>query len=667
MSIESGDSGYAESTTTLANLLPSTSSAASAASHNAPYSRQQPTVPNQVYGSLMERLPAAMASKSDLTADQKAQLVKRTRKLERMLGEQLTEPTIERFVVEPVTATTTVTTKVEEDVWPSSNSSAPEWLREDCVPQRVVDHGPSDPKSSQRKGGRLARAIRGEAAMPVTAGLRVYVARETTVAETLVRGEQQLVRGEQHHQINLIVAPPSSPGATTSTDASSPPSSPTRSAEDAARTARRLQLAKLKRLLGTPIPSHLVDPLMRNSEEDLVPSCTPPLRETSQTNLQVLGDKLRSRAPFRRNREGKEVVVVDTVSQPPPDELLDPNGPMSASDRQLARMRATRLEKKFGITPPPALYLPIQRPQPLGPQPTGSRGSPTFDGYRNSLQSLIYLVEHDQDRLACLVDELESANDDEEEVMASLAPPANSPYSPASPASVYSTKTPTTVRRLSGRTSPAASTATGSSFATRFTRRMSAPPASVSFSPFADDRSPSSPRSFFVAPRGNTTPPPSISAATCPSPHASTTSLATTNASPSFHRRRNSSKLSKFFGDDSIDFAALQAACAVPPSASTLPMHSVSERAASPLSVSPASTMSTMSRKLRPFPHDVSRPTTPPAARRRDTLDGVLLEMWHAVQGEVSRGALGAADAARLGDLMGLLRRKREHTSWAEL
>jgi len=63
-----------------------------------------------------------------------------------------------------------------------------------------------------------------------------------------------------------------------------------------------------------------------------------------------------------------------------------------------------------------------------------------------------------------------------------------------------------------------------------------------------------------------------------------------------------------------------------------------------------------------------SLPYRPSAAlRRRETLDGVLDELWEDVQSDLGRGSVDAGEAARLGDMMGVLRLKRDSEAWAEV
>ena len=239
-SIESGSSGY--SATTTAGLLPSAT--------NLPLHLQTPHVisasasptATATSGFILQpappRLPPSLSCKTDLPADQKAVLVKRTRKLEKVLGEPLPENTVEKFVVEPSMGATTTITRIEEGPWPRPHTEfIPEWLREDCVPQRA-----SRPASmmtaqeGQSRSSRIARVLLGDPAPPVPTDLRVYVSRERHVAESREGEMKERQRADRLERI--MVAPQPVP---TSPVLSEPETSP----EDVSRRTRRMQLTKV--------------------------------------------------------------------------------------------------------------------------------------------------------------------------------------------------------------------------------------------------------------------------------------------------------------------------------------------------------------------------------------------------------------------------------------
>ena len=68
-------------------------------------------------------------------------------------------------------------------------------------------------------------------------------------------------------------------------------------------------------------------------------------------------------------------------------------------------------------------------------------------------------------------------------------------------------------------------------------------------------------------------------------------------------------------------------------------------------------------------------PLTPPRSStatakrksRRETIDGMLGEMWRAVQADVSQGSIRVDELDRLGDMMSAFRRRGEKGGWEEL
>lgn len=324
-------------------------------------------------------------STSTLEQQQKALLIRRNRKLGQVLGVSLPESDVGQYVVEPSVASTTVLTKVEA-AWPEHRG--PEWSRDDCVPQLAEpdEAGEDRGVGVRRTKSKLKRPIE---AMKLPDNLQVYVSRETSVTET--------------------VAP--AIGATHAVDstASSPPSTPFQTREEAVRARRRAQLAKLQRILGSPISPRLV-----LAPEDDVPTCGP-VRSPSETSLGSPKLPLRERV--------KSFVIPSPIFA------------MSETERRLARKRASKLEHLFGDAPPTEMIFPPLKPEhtldriregagvPVGVPGLSEENrmfistspaaavyhSPeeTFDGYRHSLLGLMHLIEHDQVRLAAIVDQLE--------------------------------------------------------------------------------------------------------------------------------------------------------------------------------------------------------------------------------------------------------------------
>lgn len=103
--------------------------------------------------------------------------------------------------------------------------------------------------------------------------------------------------------------------------------------------------------------------------------------------------------------------------------------------------------------------------------------------------------------------------------------------------------------------------------------------------------------------------------------------------------RARNDKLAKFFGEDGIDFTS------PPPNfhPNDLPYVSQSgEESSSP-------------RRPR-FRH--RQPTAERLRRRMDMFDGLLGEMWSAVQKDVTGGKIKVEERDQLGDMMGDLRRR---------
>lgn len=113
-----------------------------------------------------------------------------------MLGESLGEDDIEKFIIQPNQGPMTVMTGYAIGEWPVRDSTrrVPEYDREDCVPNILPLTERGDRKDSvglgrSRSVTRRAREVLGldsEGSRQQEA-LKVYVGRERSVAETLVR------------------------------------------------------------------------------------------------------------------------------------------------------------------------------------------------------------------------------------------------------------------------------------------------------------------------------------------------------------------------------------------------------------------------------------------------------------------------------------------------
>lgn len=433
--------------------------------------------------------PVGYDSPENVSLKKRSQLIRTTRKAEQTLGESLSEDAVERYIVEPSLNEKVILTRFVSE-WPATpapDSTVPEWQREDCLPRR--QHGPETsgatvasprgPKSWIRDLGKPAKVpkkleIRVQREIHVTESwipgppkppppmplqcsnsrkarrapkdLHVRVAREVHVSEQTTR------HSRTRSSLGLQVVSTSSPvtGSTPS------PSPLFEDAEEIARRARRLQLAKLQRLLGTPVPPHMV----------------------ADVDVSVVEQESTSTAATTGNDAAEDLnKQTQGLREPLPHDLLSP---ISDTD------------------------------------------SAVFESYRHSIHQLTALIEHDQDRLDTIVDELDA-----------ILPLEVS-------TTIVATPSPTTWR-------------------------------------FNLIHSPS------------------------PSPLPS----------PTAWRRNRKSR----YSDEQRDLA---------------------------------------------FSPNL-------AARRTATLDGVIEEMWTSMQAEVKRGSLRVAEANKLVEMMGILRKKRESAEWAEL
>lgn len=175
-------------------------------------------------------------ARNELSPEQRAMLVRRTRKIERMLGEPLGEITVGQLIVGPSTASTVIHTVYEHDMdySPPSRDRIPEYERQDCQPRtvRALDR----PAVVTGKKGTSRIALKAMAALGLGADkrededLRVYISREKTVSE---------VRRE------YLVTPESPRGSIRDDGPNSPVEDRFEDEEDTTRRARRLQVAKV--------------------------------------------------------------------------------------------------------------------------------------------------------------------------------------------------------------------------------------------------------------------------------------------------------------------------------------------------------------------------------------------------------------------------------------
>lgn len=749
----------------------------------------------------------SLGSRSDLSPERKAQLVRRTRKLERVLGEPLPEKHIEQFVIEPSLSTTNIMTKLEENVWPTTpvTTAPPEWERADVVPRcdRVPKEeleeeaeSPAQPVqrlAHQRSRSGLAlsrvRSLIGGRDVAAPAKLVVSLTREVHTIETQVRSHPMMRhsvnRDEQHPQ-----------PLTPDTPLSSKTVSTIETPEEASRRQRRQQLAKvrtqdapssfcsvdhqrliadaqLQRLLGTTVPPHA----LRNGDDDLMPRCTPQLpgahRNASESSLSIhsgasgvsateagrgrLAARLlrtvhvvqHGRSSFAGGTTMERKLSFDIAPLSPPlaAPAFNDENTMTRSEKAVARKRASKLEQVFGQAPPRDLFLPIRRrdgdkddgiiaesvitdltpsardkenngpygssvtrstcvgganarascagssskghaagltsDDPLVPDLAEVTPTPAFAGYRQSIQSLIWLVENDQGRLASIIDEI--ADLDESRSSRTTTPvPAHGRRASLSSiegqfgqfGQVGRCMSPTNVTyaATAGRVTSAA-TGAGVDGA----RSPTSPRRPLS------PRSPRSPMALFhslsrvtglnalsrVAPDSPTTPEPLT-------PQQSAHALA----------RKRTRKLSAFFGErvdpihahgDGPKHRAYAHNTAEHRPAAQAPAPARSHRAGATGNPTRSSTLGFVLSGLSTGPEmstgpPPARPSTmaipprPAAARRRETFDGVLGELWRNIQSEAAQGRLRSTEFVNLRELWGRLGRERaQSTAWAEL
>lgn len=306
---------------------------------------------------------------------------------------------------------------------------------------------------------------------------------------------------------------------------------------------------------------------------------------------------------------------------------------MPDDERKVALRRANKLDQMFGDTPPANLFLPAFQPDrethSEGGHPSASAPelSPrpereVYESYRYSIQGLIHLIEHDQTRLATIVDELTMATLVDEFGTSTPAPPPPNrrPTSPVSPRLVRSLSkakrwSVDMVRSMSPTASPTSPSRASGWPQHRFSHNsMPVSPTSPSSRSSESTNTSAGTRSSMGTRESHSRLP--------PIPHSPTTPAAPDTA-------RRTAKLGRFFGEEGLDFST------------------------------------------PPPPVELRSPTPdePESSRgRAQTLDSVLGELWRSVQADMKRGGLGQADAARLNDLMRTLGRKRAAAGeWAEL
>lgn len=174
-----------------------------------------------------------------LNPTNRAQLVRRARKVEQVLGETLREAQVGEHIVQPAS------TLWDHQAWPSL-STGPEWEAQDVVPRRADESHQSslDPFADGKPslGGRAVAALR-KATRHRPDELEIYVARETM---TVFKREAANSDYPTVNRPRDVPPGPPSPDSISTASASSEDDS-----DDEAKRARRVRLAKVRRI---PLP-----------------------------------------------------------------------------------------------------------------------------------------------------------------------------------------------------------------------------------------------------------------------------------------------------------------------------------------------------------------------------------------------------------------------------
>nr|XP_019044812.1 hypothetical protein I302_06726 [Kwoniella bestiolae CBS 10118]OCF23742.1 hypothetical protein I302_06726 [Kwoniella bestiolae CBS 10118] len=570
-------------------------------------------------------------ARNDLTPEQRAILLRRTRKLEQMLGEALPENQVEKLVIDPINSSSTYLTKSSED----SSSRLPEWERDDVLPHRMKESSSSEQRDNVGMSrSKSSLADKAKAALGFGPGgrddLKVYESRSLQESHTISRGNSfnnsqggvnrsssspEDDKNKDKEKGKSQASSPTTPATATTTGSSWPADE--NDEEEMIRRNRRQQLAKLHRLLGAPIPPELLNPNNPTSPSFNTTTFNFPTQgltigrspSPSQQSYISFEDPTptkwssRLKVPLRKKGSSTStstLVVADDQSFIDLSESRSKAG-LTREEKSAARKRAAKLEQVLGDKPPPeylhnqsASSTPLHSPSPRSRSqshpartptpPTGSTARPTitgmnqdrgsaYDAYVASLEGLLYLVENDQSKLGEMMDSI------------SLISPPTSPTRPSGPGSQQghgyskSVDSNTSTSRI----------------------KTPSPP-----SPLID--SPQSPRSYdrpvdFLEFEEDEVDRESHQA-----------------------RRRRTGKLSQFFGENvniSVPFDELP----------------------------PPRNMGTSNSNGGAGSGGGNK-----WSKRKETLDGMLVELWKNVQSEVGRGNIKGDQGRRLEELVGLVR-----------
>lgn len=433
--------------------------------------------------------------------------------------------------------------------------------------------------------------------------------------------------------------------------------------------------------------------------------------------------------------ERKQSFDVAPLSPTLPAPAFNDENTMTRSEKAVARKRASKLEQVFGQAPPQDLFLPIRQrdsidvagddgviaesvisdfapsardsessttttcvggrnvrasravsasgghatdlssDDPSVPDVADLAPTPAFAGYRQSIQSLIWLVENDQGRLASIIDELAEL-DESRSSRATTPIPAHGRR-----ASLSSVEGQFGQFGQVGRCmSPANIATTG-----RVTSAAIGDQARSPTSPKRplSPRSPRSPMALFHSLSRVT----GLNALSRGVPDSPGPEPSTPQQSAHALARKRTRKLSAFFGErvDPVHGHGdgpghrhtlgttyhPQAQVQSRPHTHTPGTFPGNPPRASTLGFALAGLSTGPEMRIGPPPalsSTLAIPPRPEAARRRETFDGVLGELWRNIQSEAAQGRLRAAEFGNLRELWGRLGRERaQSTAWAEL
>ncbi|WVQ80163.1 hypothetical protein IAT38_002268 [Cryptococcus sp. DSM 104549] len=613
------------------------------------------------------RQPPLTTTTTTLTPSQRTMLLRRTRKLEQVLGESLPEQQISRHVVDPLNGVTTFDTRVAEDAWPESpmpgapgaaGRRTPEWEREDCVPQRVKNDpyatgaGAGGKPGLSRSGSTLAKKAKAAFSLGGGGGekkdsaedLRVYVSRQMRVTQTISRGSSGNLPGLPLQSVNRednggkgstgsgeseLVSPVSAKSGSTVEEVER---------DEETRRNRRQQLAKLHRLLGAPIPPELLNPTVIEQSSTPYPSSsrtqtpTPMARTPSpseqsfmtfdepstsgtkwSTKLKSLNARRKAMGSSAGSMLGSGSVyggggVVGHMADDASFMDMRDGKKVSKEEKQAARKRAAKLEQMLGDKPPVGMYLsPSPSPRATSP-PQGERLS-AYDAYASSLQGLLYLMDNDQTKLAQVMDSLAATGTSPSRGLDDS--PSRQPPTPTGKSSIHSSRT--------GTPSPP-SPLLDSPKSSRY--------------PEGYDFLDMDPEEYYAK------------------EEKAMGAGGAGGADPQSHsaRRRRTGKLSQFFGE-SVDLTKSPEDLAMTPPRSRQSISAARQSAHGGGIGLASGGGGGAGNKWK---------------ARRKTMDAMLGELWRSVQTEVGRGGLKLDEVDRLGDLMGTLneRRRAKERPW---